>query len=42
MFSLVDMRPRSLFLGFRQNSLAVPTGLEYVDDMDYVTGGWDT
>ncbi len=34
--------PRSLFLAIRQGTLALPQGLEYVDDMDYAMGGWDT
>jgi len=36
-----DFGPRGNFLAFRGNSLQLPNGLEYVDDMDYAEGGWD-
>ncbi len=31
---------RSLFLAFVNNSLTLPAGLEFVDDLDTATGGW--
>merc|ERR1711881_25988 len=34
--------PRGNWLAFRENTLQLPNGLEYVDDMDYVTGGWES
>lgn len=32
---------RSLFLSFRNDSLELPVGLEYIDDLDTASGGWD-
>ncbi|MBN1553044.1 hypothetical protein JW979_16330 [bacterium] len=32
---------RSLVLAFTSNSLLLPPGLEYVDDLDTATGGWE-
>jgi collagen triple helix repeat protein len=32
---------RSTFLAFTRNSLQLPAGLEYVDDLDVATGGWE-
>jgi subtilisin-like proprotein convertase family protein len=32
---------RALILGFTNNSLALPTGLQYVDDLDTATGGYE-
>jgi hypothetical protein len=32
---------RSLFLGFYNDSLKLPAGLEFVDDFDTATGGWE-
>jgi hypothetical protein len=32
---------RAVMLGFYNYSLALPTGLEYVDDLDSATGGWE-
>ena len=32
---------RTAWLAFTAGTLALPTGLEYVDDMDTATGGWD-
>jgi hypothetical protein len=32
---------RANILVFYNNSLALPNGLEYVDDLDIATGGWD-
>jgi hypothetical protein len=32
---------REAVLAFCSNSLALPPGLEYVDDLDTATGGWD-
>jgi len=32
---------REVVLAFCNNSLALPTGLKYVDDLDTATGGWD-
>jgi hypothetical protein len=32
---------RTTLLIFHSNSLNLPDGLEYVDDLDYATGGWD-
>lgn len=40
-FSANGMNIRSLLLGFVNNSLALPAGLEYVDDLDVATGSWD-
>jgi len=31
---------RTLFLGWYNNSLALPNGLQFVDDLDTATGGW--
>lgn len=31
---------RALYLAFRDGCLALPAGLEYVDDLDTATGGW--
>jgi len=36
-----DFGPRGHWLAFRDNSLQLPNGLEYVDDMDYAAGGWE-
>jgi len=36
-----DFGPRGNWLAFRDNTLRLPSGLEYVDDMDYAQGGWD-
>jgi hypothetical protein len=36
-----DFGPRGNFLAIRGNSLQLPNGLEYVDDMDYAQGGWE-
>jgi len=33
---------RSLFLAFFNDSLELPLGLEYVDDLDTATGGWES
>ena len=32
---------RSLYLAFTNNRLELPAGLEYVDDLDTATGGWN-
>jgi hypothetical protein len=32
---------RSVLLAFQNNSLALPAGLEFVDDLDTATGGWE-
>jgi hypothetical protein len=32
---------RATFLAFYNNSLQLPAGLEYVDDLDTATGGWE-
>jgi subtilisin-like proprotein convertase family protein len=32
---------RTTFLGFYNNSLALPSGLQFVDDFDTATGGWE-
>jgi len=32
---------RTTYLAFRENTLRLPSGLEYVDDMDYAEGGWE-
>jgi hypothetical protein len=32
---------RALFLAFFNDSLELPPGLEYVDDLDTATGGWE-
>jgi hypothetical protein len=32
---------RSQILSFYGNTLALPTGLSYVDDLDTATGGWE-
>jgi hypothetical protein len=32
---------RSLFLAFAGDSLVLPSGLQYVDDLDDATGGWE-
>jgi hypothetical protein len=32
---------RATYLAFYNNSLALPTGLSYVDDLDTATGGWE-
>ena len=32
---------RSLYLAFTDNRLELPAGLEFVDDLDTATGGWD-
>jgi hypothetical protein len=32
---------RALQFGFYNNSLQLPTGLEFVDDLDTATGGWE-
>ena len=31
---------RTLFLAFVNNSLALPAGLQFVDDLDTATGDW--
>merc|ERR1719272_1302987 len=31
---------RSTLLLFRDNSLSIPNGLEFVDDLDTITGSW--
>jgi len=31
---------RTLFLGWNNNSLALPAGLQFVDDLETATGGW--
>ena len=31
---------RSTILAFVSNSLALPAGLQFVDDLDTATGGW--
>jgi len=33
---------RTTLMGFQDNCLRLPSGLEYVDDMDYVQGSWNT
>jgi hypothetical protein len=38
--SSVANNTRSLFLGFTNDCLELPAGLEYVDDLDTATGGW--
>lgn len=35
------MYQRSLMLGFYNNCLDLPDGLEFVDDLDTATGGWE-
>lgn len=32
---------RSVMLAFVNNSLALPAGLEFIDDLDTATGGWE-
>ena len=32
---------RSVVMGFGSNSLALPAGLEFIDDLDTATGGWE-
>jgi hypothetical protein len=32
---------RGIMLGFYNNSLALPSGLKYVDDLDTATGNWE-
>jgi hypothetical protein len=39
--SYVPVVTRSLYLAFTSDSLALPQGLEFVDDLDTATGGWD-
>ena len=39
-FSVGSLFQRSTVLGFDNNSLGLPAGLEYVDDLDTATGGW--
>lgn len=38
---LVSGNVRSIVLGFFNNSLQLPAGLEYADDLDSATGGWE-
>jgi hypothetical protein len=33
--------PRTTYLAFVGNSLALPAGLEFVDDLDSASGGWE-
>jgi len=33
--------PRSILLGFYNNRLNLPGGLEFVDDLDTATGGYE-
>ncbi len=37
----VDLYLRSCRLAFYNNSLTLPAGLSYVDDLDTATGGWE-
>ncbi len=39
--SHADVYTRPLILAFHNNSLELPAGLEYVDDLDTATGGWE-
>jgi hypothetical protein len=32
---------RNVLMGFGSNSLALPAGLEFIDDLDTATGGWE-
>lgn len=32
---------RATLMAFSNDSLALPAGLEYVDDLDTATGGWE-
>ena len=36
-----NLQLRKCFQGFYNNSLALPTGLQFVDDLDKATGGWE-
>ncbi len=36
-----NLQLRKIFQGFYNNSLVLPTGLEYIDDLDTATGGWE-
>jgi len=40
-YSPATFHIRSSVLAFCNNSLALPAGLKYVDDLDTATGGWD-
>ena len=35
-----NLHERAVLNHFRDNALALPSGLEYVDDMDTITGAW--
>lgn len=39
--SIGSIQLRANFLAFSNNSLELPVGLEYVDDLDTATGGWE-
>lgn len=39
--SSISPNTRALYLAFRNGSLTLPAGLEYVDDLDTATGGWE-
>jgi hypothetical protein len=39
--SAPSVNSRSVFLAFSDDSLELPDGLEYVDDLGTATGGWD-
>ena len=36
-----NVHTRLSLLAFTNNSLALPNGLEYIDDLDIATGGWE-
>jgi hypothetical protein len=36
-----NIHERANVLAFYNNSLALPSGLQYVDDLDTATGGWE-
>jgi hypothetical protein len=38
---LSNEHERATILGFYNNSLALPAGLEFIDDLDTATGGWE-
>jgi hypothetical protein len=36
-----NLQLRKIFQGFYNNSLKLPAGLEFIDDLDSATGGWE-
>ena len=40
-FSVSFAGIRTVLMAFGNNSLALPTGLEFIDDLDTATGGWE-